>query len=79
MSREEVLDAIRGLARRHSGLFRIHHSHSRLYARARRMYGSWSAAVEAAGLDYSTAIEAAIRRSVRSRRRARKAARRAGL
>src|SRR5262245_36931426 len=75
MSREEVLDVIRRLSRREPGLFRVHHTHPRIYARARRMFGSWSAAVAAAGLDYRTAIAAAIRRSVRRRLKTRRSSR----
>lgn len=66
-SREDVLEAIRRLASRGEGLFRIHRQHPDLYARARRMFGSWSRAVTLAGLDYGVAIEAARQRSLRSR------------
>jgi hypothetical protein len=72
MTRETVLDRIRRLAARHDGLFRMHRSHPGLYARARRLFGSWSAAVAAAGLDYAAAVARARERSLRTRlRRAR--------
>ena len=63
MTREQTLDAIREIATQHDGLFRIHRRHADLYARARRLFGSWSAAVKSAGLDYDAAIGAARRRS----------------
>ena len=68
MTAESVLQRIRDLARRDDGLFRIHQRHSALYARARRMFGSWGAAVAAAGIDYVETVVAARRRSLRSRR-----------
>lgn len=63
MTRDALLDSIRKLASAGDGLFRIHRSHPHLYARARRMFGSWSAAVRTAGLDYETAIRTARARS----------------
>lgn len=69
MTHDELLTAIRRLASRREGLFRIHHTHSGLYARARRLHGSWSAAVRAAGLDYESNLRRARQQS-RSRRRA---------
>ena len=69
MSPQEVLDRIRRLAGSRDGLFRVHHRNSSLYSRARRSFGSWSAAVQAAGLDYSEALMGARRRALKSRRR----------
>ena len=74
MSPAELLERIRRLAASRDGLFRVHHRKSGLYARARRNFGSWSAAVEAAGLDYREALNGARRRSIRARRRLRRAA-----
>jgi hypothetical protein len=68
MSDEAVLNRIRALARRDAGLFRVHRTHPGLYARARRQFGSWSAAVERAGLDYRMALDRARSRSIRVRR-----------
>ncbi len=68
MSRDQVLQRIRELAGRDGGLFRIHRVHSGLYARARRLFGSWSAAVAEAGVDYRTLLGAARRRAVQTRR-----------
>ena len=68
MSREQLLQRIQELASRDSGLFRIHREQSGLYARARRLFGSWSAAVAAAGVDYSSLLGAARRRAVQTRR-----------
>jgi hypothetical protein len=42
-----------------------------LYARARRLFGSWAAALEASGLDHRATLAAARRRSIETRRRAR--------
>lgn len=69
MTRAEVLALIRSTARRPPGLFRAHHTRPDLYARARRMFGSWAAAVAAAGLDYAAAVGQARRRGDRARRR----------
>lgn len=68
MSPLALLERIRQLATRTEGLFRIHRTHSGLYARARRQFGSWSAAVRAAGVDYQDTISRARARSLRSRR-----------
>jgi hypothetical protein len=76
MSRDVVLEKIRHLAGRDEGIFRVHLTHSGLYARARRMFGSWAAAVEAAGVDYGQSLERARGRGLRARR-ARAAKRRA--
>jgi len=68
MSREAVIEKIRQLAKREEGIFRIHLTHSGLYARARRMFGSWSAAVEAAGVNYGQTLEHARGRALRTRK-----------
>ena len=68
MSQTEVLARIRHLAGTQDGLFRIHHTHSDLYARARRQFGSWAAAVAAAGVDYSNAVNTARLRATETRR-----------
>lgn len=73
MQRPVVIDRIRKLADRPQGLFRVHQTHSDLYARARRQFGSWAAAVGAAGVDYAGAVRRARIRSVRARRKARRA------
>jgi len=72
MSAAAVLERIHQLASREAGLFRTHQTHSALYARARRLFGSWARAVAAAGVDYSTTIESARRRSLDTRRRLRR-------
>jgi hypothetical protein len=68
MSREEVLARIRALAESRTGLFRVHHVDSRLYARSRRLFGSWSEAVRAAGIDYQDSLRRARDRARRLRR-----------
>lgn len=68
MTSAEVLDRIRRLADAGDGLYRIHHTHSDLYARARRQFGSWATAVAAAGVDYAKALGAARRRAGETRR-----------
>lgn len=75
MSPEDLIERIRRLETRGVGLFRVHRTHAGLYARARRQFGSWRAAVTAAGLDYGDAMERSRRRSVESRRRRRRAPR----
>ena len=75
MTRDEILEGIRQLARRKTGLFQVHLTQGSLYARARRYFGSWSAAVAAAGLDYSAAMSSARARSLKTRRRRSNAAR----
>ena len=69
MSAPELLDRIRRLAETREGLFRVHQRFASLYARARRNFGSWSAAVQAAGLDYRGAMTGARQRSLKTRRR----------
>jgi len=68
MSAQELLDRIRRLAVSRGGLFRVHQRNAGLYARARRIFGSWSAAVVAAGLDYREALTGARQRAARTRR-----------
>lgn len=68
MTREQLVASIRDLASRPDGLFRVHLTDSDLYARARRMFGSWSAAVSAAGVDYGHVVDSARRRSLETRR-----------
>ncbi len=68
MSREAMLERIRELAQRRAGLFQVHKRHGAFYARARRMFGSWGAAVAAAGMEYVEIMAAARRRSWRARR-----------
>jgi hypothetical protein len=74
---DAVLDAIRRLARGRGGLFRIHRRRPGLYARARRLFGSWSGAVLAAGLDYADVVAIALERAASNRRRARRRSHRA--
>lgn len=63
MTRDALLESVRQVARTSDGLFRVHRRHPDLYARARRMFGSWGEAVRLAGVDYESAIELARRRS----------------
>ena len=63
MTRDALLDRVREVARAMDGLFRVHREHPDLYGRARRMFGSWSETVRAAGVDYDGAIAHARRRS----------------
>lgn len=67
-SRAQVLDQIREMAAGATGLFRVHQTNPDLYARARRQFGSWSAAVQAAGVDYRHVMDASRRRSIDTRR-----------
>ena len=69
MSQQELVDRIRRLAESRGGLFQVHERNTSLYARARRSFGSWSAAVAAAGIDYRETLNGARRRSVKTRRR----------
>lgn len=70
MSGDEVLNRIRELSA--SGLlFRVHREAPALYARARRMFGTWAGALTAAGLDHGQALQEARRRSFETRRRVR--------
>src|SRR5437773_12383466 len=67
MSAQELLDRIRRLAVSRAGLFRVHERNASLYARARRNFGSWSAAVAASGRDYRAAGSGPRTRSARVR------------
>jgi hypothetical protein len=64
----ELLQRIRALAESEQGLFRVHQSHPDVYARARRQFGSWARAVQAAGIDYRQVVALARVRALRSRR-----------
>jgi len=68
MSRHQVLDLIRELASSDGGLFRVHQTNPDLYARARRQFGTWSSAVQAAGVDYRQVMDVSRRRSIDTRR-----------
>ena len=70
MSREELVTRVRELAQG-DGLFRVHRAAPALYARARRMFGSWAAALDAAGVDYRATVERARKRSVDARQQQR--------
>ena len=52
-------------------LFRMHREQPGLYARARRLFGSWANALAEAGVDHDRAMADARRRSLETRRRAR--------
>lgn len=70
MSADEVLRLIRD--KQAAGtLFRVHREEPGLYARARRLFGSWAGALQSAGLDHARAMAEARRRSLETRRRAR--------
>lgn len=71
MMPQEVLRRIRELAER-GQLFRVHLDTPALYARARRLYGTWAAALGAAGLNHGQAVAAARQRSLETRRRRRR-------
>ena len=73
MTRDEVLVQVRRLADR-GALFKVHRSSPPLYARARRLFGTWAATVAAAGLDYRALVEHARRRSVTARQERRRSA-----
>ena len=68
MAQDELLDAIRRLASSKGGLFQVHRQHGSLYARARRRFGSWAAAVGVAGFDYQGVLQTARQRSLEARR-----------
>jgi hypothetical protein len=67
---EQVLDEIRAEAAA-GRLVRVHLDHPALYARSRRLWGSWAGALLAAGLDPKAVLEAARRRALETRRRRR--------
>src|SRR5262245_63490242 len=70
VSAADVLRKIRAEFERGT-LFRMHHAQPALYARARRLFGSWAGALAAAGVDHARAVADARRRSLEDRRRAR--------
>jgi hypothetical protein len=70
MSAAELLERIRERAAM-GALFRVHLAEPALYARARRLFGSWARALGAAGLDHTAAVSAARRRAHEARRRPR--------
>jgi hypothetical protein len=53
-------------------LFRVHLERPALYARARRLWGSWSSALAKAGLQPQEILEAARLRAIDTRRQKRK-------
>ena len=65
---EEVLDDIRSAAKA-GRLFRVHLDRPALYARARRLWGTWAGALRAAGLDPRSVFEASRQRAIETRRR----------
>lgn len=70
MSADEVLRLIRD--KQSAGtLFRVHREQPALYARARRLFGTWARALQLAGLDHAQAMAEARRRSLETRRRTR--------
>ena len=71
MTPNAVIERIRHIARS-EGLYKVHHVHGDLYARARRQFGSWAEAVQAAGVDYTAALSVARRRSIETRRKLRR-------
>lgn len=70
MAPNEVLKRIRDLSER-GHLFRVHLDTPALYARARRLFGTWAAALGAAGVNHGAAVAAARERSLETRRRRR--------
>ena len=68
MSEEILVDEIRRLGAREGGLFRVHRRRGWLYARARRQFGSWAAALGAAGFEHARVLESARQRSLENRR-----------
>lgn len=67
---QEVLRQIRDLEDR-GQLFRVHLDTPALYARARRLFGTWAAALGAAGVNHGETVAAARQRSLETRRRRR--------
>ena len=64
---DQVLGEIRTEAAE-GRLFRVHLEKPALYARARRLWGSWAEALRAAGLDPRTIQNAARQRALETRR-----------
>lgn len=67
VTREQTLELIRDAARE-GRLFRVHLAQPALYARARRLWGSWAEALRAAGVDHAAIVENARRASLETRR-----------
>jgi hypothetical protein len=67
LSPEQVMEQIRSAAAAGT-LFRVHRESPALYARARRVWGSWANALRAAGQDPGHVVREARRRAVESRR-----------
>jgi hypothetical protein len=65
---EQVIDEIRSEAAA-GRLFRVHLDRPALYARARRLWGSWAGALRAAGLDPRSILDASRARAIETRRR----------
>ena len=65
--RERLTAAILDLHRETGGLQRVHRTHPALYAQARRAFGSWQAAVVAAGIDYRQELEQNLRQGLKRR------------
>ena len=65
---EQVLQQIREAAQA-DRLFRVHLDHPAMYARARRLFGTWAGALHATGVDYEGVIAEARRRAAATRRR----------
>ena len=68
MQPQEVLRSIRALHQR-GELFRVHMRQPSLYARARRLFGTWAQALAQAGVDHAGTVHEARRRAAEHRRR----------
>ncbi len=66
-TREQVLQQIRAIAAA-GRLFRVHLETPSLYARARRLWGSWGDALAAAGIDHRATVASARARALAARR-----------
>lgn len=67
MQPQEVLRSIRALHLR-GDLFRVHLRQPSLYARARRLFGTWAQALAQAGIDHAGTVHEARRRAAAGRR-----------
>lgn len=67
MQPQEVLRSIRVLQQR-GELFRVHMRQPSLYARARRLFGTWAQALAKAGVDHAGTVHEARRRAAERRR-----------
>lgn len=67
MTGAQVVELLRE-AERTDALFRVHVDRPALYARARRLFGSWAGALRAAGIDYDATVRRARGRSIEGRR-----------